>query len=210
MLAKSRRNGAFADKSFLRKLQDGGRETLPGLLGGGTVLASSVYRACSVRADCLCQAAGMLVKSAQIACAECPKTLLRPSARGAGSSPGGFRKPKRAHFPLPKAVFYSLSNVRISLSSCHAADCGFPLPFFRSSPPEGRKNGFSCNTKVKVSKCKGWGRVPARREWFFPGSGQPLAWMKSVSGLFRVCECIRILSGRIANPEDAVKRCVSR
>ncbi len=107
MLAKSRRNGAFADKSFLRKLQDGGRETLSGLLGGGTVLAPSVYRACSVRADCLCQAAGMLVKSVQIACVECPEALSRPSARGAGSSPAASGS-RKGRITLSRKPFFTL------------------------------------------------------------------------------------------------------
>ena len=100
MLAKSRRNGAFADKSFLRKLQDGGRETLSGLLGGGD-------RACSVRADCLCQAAGMLVKSVQIACAECPKTLLRPSGKGVGSSQAASGS-RKGRITLSRKPFFTL------------------------------------------------------------------------------------------------------
>ena len=169
MLAKSRRNGAFADKSFLRKLQDGGRETLSGLLGGGTVLASSVHRACSVCLPCLLRPRRLLVPSGRNACEKCadclrgmPRSLVTPLRKGSRLLSSGFRKPKRAHYPLPKAVFYSLSNVRISLSACHAADCGFPLPFFRSIPQEGRKNGFSRDRKVKVSKCKGRDMVPAR------------------------------------------------
>ena len=136
----------FADTSFLQKTRNRGRKSTFGLPEAAAVQAPSVHRACSVLADCLCGAGRMLVRSGQNACTErakclygAPKSLVTTSRKGSRLLQSGFRKPGSVHFPPPETTFFSLSNVRISLSTCHANGYRFSLPFFRASRTEGRK-----------------------------------------------------------------------
>ena len=124
--------------------------------------AVKAHPACPEHPPCKLRPSTMLAPSVQIAClerAECllrtPKSLVPASRKGSWLLKCGFPEPQGGHFPASESLFSAISNVKISLSSCHAADYGFPLPFFRASRTEGRKNGFSGIGKVKVSKCKG-------------------------------------------------------
>ncbi len=123
--------------------------------------ARSVHHACIVRRPCLHRPSTMLAWSVPIACLEGRKCLYGmaptpvPALRKGNWPPQcGFRKPQSGHFPLPKVLFHSLSNVRISLSTCRTNNYGISSPFFRASRAEGRKNGFSRIREIKVSKCK--------------------------------------------------------
>ena len=125
----------------------------------------------------------MLAPSAQIACAEHPEclcgapgNLVTASRKGSRLLQSAFWEAGRGCFPPPGATFSALSNVRISLSSCHAASYGFPLPFFGASRAEGRNKRFSRIGQVKVSKCKGRedsAPIQTKTPAFEPGQTEP-------------------------------------
>ncbi len=154
MIAKSRRKGLSADTGFWKNARNRGREAPPGVFLGG-------HCACFVRLPCLlrpCRLPALFVQHACAGRAACllraPESLVPPSRKGSRLLQSGIGKLQREHFRPSEAVVFSLSNVRISLSGCHAAAYGILLAFFRASRTEGRKNGFSRIGKVKVSKCK--------------------------------------------------------
>ena len=141
----------------------------------------------------------MLAPSAQIACAEHPEclcgapgNLVTASRKGSRLLQSAFWEAGRGCFPPPGATFSALSNVRISLSACHADGYGFPLPFFGASRAEGRNKRFSRIGQVKVSKCKG-------REDSAPIQTKTPAFARNAGAFVRWTTRIRTWTNRDSN-----------